>query len=136
MAADRDGVKVSGVPEVARAIGRIDKGVRKQLGQRNKAIGQRIIDRAYPKPLAVGEGTGAEPRASAATNVLRILAGGSWRKYKVQPWGRIPTSREGVKRPYIRRSAEEDLPNIERDFLDGVLETAREVGLKVKKDVV
>jgi hypothetical protein len=114
MAGNADAVRVDGVRELVRAIGRVEPGLRKELGQRNKAIGQRIIDQAYPKP----------------TNVLRIIAGGSSRTRPVQQWGRRPADRGGVKRPYIRRSAEQQMPQIEKEYMDALLDVARKAGLK------
>jgi hypothetical protein len=130
MAGNADAVRVDGVRELVRAIGRVEPGLRKELGQRNKAIGQRIIDQAYPKPTNVGEGAGSVPRASATTNVLRIIAGGSSRTRPVQQWGRRPADRGGVKRPYIRRSAEQQMPQIEKEYMDALLDVARKAGLK------
>lgn len=129
---DRFGVKIDGVRELVRAIGKIDPKLRKELGQRNKAIGQRIIDKAFPKPESVGAGEGAKPRASATANVLRIIAGSSHRKLRVQQWGRRTVSRD-VKRPYIRRSAEQDMPAIEKDYLDALLDVARSAGFETKR---
>lgn len=130
--ADEFGVQVEGVRELVRAIGKIDPALRKELGQRNKAIGQRIIDKAFPKPEAVGAGAGAKPRASAATNTLRINAGGAHRKHRAQQWGKRHVERQ-EKRPYIKRSAEADMPQIEKDYLDALLEVARKAGLKTKR---
>jgi hypothetical protein len=127
------GSRVEGVRELVRAIGKIDPKLRKELGQRNKAIGQRIIDKAFPKPEAVGAGAGAKPRASATTNVLRIMAGTKARTRQVQQWGRVQVPRDGIKRPYIRRSAEEDMPQIEADYMDALLDSARKAGFETKK---
>lgn len=137
MAKDNFAVKIEGVRELVRAIGSIDPALRKELGQRNRAIGQRIIDRAFPTPTAVGAGGGAMPRASATTNVLRIIAGGSHRTGSIehrnkQQWGRRPKPRDGVKRPYIRRSAVEQMPSIERDYLDALLTVARKAGIEAR----
>jgi hypothetical protein len=129
-----DAVQIEGVRELVRAIGNIDPALRKELGQRNKAIGQRIIDKAFPKPEAVGAGTGSKPKASATTNVLRIMAGHSGRTKHVQSWGKRPTPRDGVKRPYIRRSAEQDMPQIEKDYLDALLDIARKAGIETERN--
>jgi hypothetical protein len=131
---DRAGfISTDGVKELVRAIGKIDPELRRELGQRNKRIGERIIARAFPKPERVGAGAGSKPRASAATNVLRIMAGGSHRTEHVQSWGKRPTPRDGVKRPYIRRSAEEQMPEIKRDYLDALLKVARQVGIEARE---
>lgn len=123
---------VEGVREVVRAIGQIDPALRKKLGQKNKEIGQRIIDRSTPKPLAVGAGAGAIPRASATTSVLRIVAGGAWRQDRRQQWGKKVKER-ATKRPYIRRAAEKMMPWGERAYLDALLSVAREAGFRVEK---
>jgi len=131
---DRRGfIETDGAVELVRAIGKIDPALRKELGQRNKAIGQRIIDRAFPKPESVGAGPGAKPRASAATNVLRIMAGGKHRTMHVEQWGKRVVSREGVKRPYIRASAEKQMPEIKRDYLSALLDVARQVGIEARE---
>jgi hypothetical protein len=131
---DRSGfTSTEGVPELLRAIKAIEPRLVKQIGQRNKAIGQRIIDKAFPKPEAVGAGAGAKAKPSAAANVLRIIAGGKHRSQRVQQWGKRVVPREGVKRPYIRRSAEEDMPQIEKDYMDALLETARIVGIEARR---
>lgn len=138
--AARGPAAVEGVRELVRAIGAIDPALRKELGQRNKKIGQRIIDRAFPKPEGVGAGAGALPRASATTNVLRILSGATTRKPVmidgkkswVQQWGKKYKDRD-VKRPYIRRSAEKMMPEIERDYMDALLTVAREAGIQTER---
>lgn len=128
----RGAAGVDGVRDLVRAIGKIDPALRKELGQRNKAIGQSIIDRSFPKPEAVGAGGGAKPRSSATTNVLRIMAGGSHRSDHRQQWGKRSTDRK-VKRPYIRRSAEKMMPQIERDYLDALLDIARKAGFETER---
>lgn len=129
---NKDAVAVEGVRELTRMLGKIDPGLGKELGQRNKEIGQSIIDRAYPKPEKVGEGTGAMPRASATKNVLRIMAGYPSRQHEVQQWGRRPKSRDGVDRPYIRRSAEDQMPDIQKKYLDALLEVASKAGFETE----
>lgn len=128
--ADRFGFRVEGVRDLTRALGQVEPELRKELGQKNKSLGQSIIDRSFPKPLNVGAGAGAKPRASATTNILRIMAGGSWRSDHAQPWGKRPKSRDGVKRPYLRRSAVAHMPEIERDYLDALLDVARKAGIE------
>lgn len=131
---------VEGVRELVRAIGAFDPALRKELGQRNKKIGQSIIDRAFPKPESVGSGSGSTPRASATTNVLRILAGGSHRepveidgeKRWVEQWGKRVKPRE-AKRPYIRRSAENMMPQVQREYLGAFLEIASKAGIETER---
>lgn len=138
---DRIDVRVDGVRSLVRAIGAVDKSYRTDIGRANREIGKRIIDHAYPKPLDVGSGPGARPRASANTTVLQIFAGGSWRARHVPValWGkfgqRVGRSRSlrGGKRPYIRRSAEQQLPQAQRDYLNVLAISARRAGLIFKK---
>jgi hypothetical protein len=125
-------VQFEGVRELVRAIGKMSKESRKELGQANKAIGQRIIDRAFPKPEKVGEGAGAMPRASAATNVLRIIAGTTTRKSEKQQWGRRYPPREN-KRPYIRRSAEQNMGDAAKEYLDALLDAAKKAGIQTEE---
>jgi hypothetical protein len=129
---DDFGIRVEGVRELVRAIGAIDADVRKGIGQENKAIGQRVIDAAGPKPTAVGAGAGAVPRASASSTSVRIMAGGSWRADRRQVWGKRPKSRGGVERPYIRQAFEEKLPELEREYLEVLKRAARRVGITVE----
>jgi hypothetical protein len=132
MANRRAYIRVEGVREVIRAIGKVEPGLKKELGQRNKAIGARIIERSYPKPLNVGAGLGAKPRPSAAANVLRIIAGGSHRTRRAQQWGRRNVPRD-IKRPFIRLAAEKDIGRIASDYLNAVLEVARKAGIKTRR---
>jgi hypothetical protein len=125
-------VQFEGVRELVRAIGKMSKESRKELGQANKAIGQRIIDRAFPKPEKVGEGAGAMPRASAATNVLRIIAGTTTRKSEKQQWGRRYAPRDN-KRPYIRRSAEQNMGDAAKEYLDALLDAAKKAGIQTEE---
>lgn len=131
--AESFGIEVEGVRELVRAITKVSPELRKELGQRNKSIGQSVIDRAFPKPLNVGAGAGAKPRASATANVLRIMAGGSHRTSHAQQWGRRNAPRDD-KRPYIRRAAVDQMPRIERDYIDALLEVARRAGIEARRD--
>jgi hypothetical protein len=121
-------VKLEGVRRLTRAIALIDPALRKELGRRNKVIGQRVIDNARPKPVQVGAGYGSTPRASANANVLQILAGGSWRDEHKDQWGPRWMPRNS-HRPYLALAGEEDMPNIERDYLDALADVARSAGL-------
>lgn len=127
-------IKLEGVRQLTRQINAVSPQLRKELGQRNKGIGQRIIDKAFPKPEQVGAGTGAKPRPSASANVLRIMAGGAHRTGEVprMQWGARFVPRE-EKRPYIARSAEVNMPEIERDYLDALGEVARKAGLRFER---
>lgn len=130
--ADQFGIRVDGVREVVRAIGKVDATYRKDIGKANKAAGQRIIDHAFPKPESVGAGAGATPRASANTTVLQIMAGGGHRHRRVQQWGRRYAPRQ-AKRPYIRKAAEQDMPRIEHDYLNTLAIACQRAGLLFRK---
>lgn len=138
----QEGIQVEGVRALVRDIRKIEPQLVKELGQRNKSIGQSIIDRAFPKPEKVGEGAGAMPRASATANVLRIISGHSGRKKVmvdgkkawIQQWGKTPRPRD-VKRPYLRRAAVDQMPRVQREYLDALLEAARKSGIQAKKGI-
>lgn len=132
MAGPDFGVRLEGVRALVQQIGKFDLQVRKELGQANKGIGQRVIDRAYPTPKNVGAGAGAVPRASASTNVLKILAGGSHRAQPVQQWG-VRYQPRDTERPYLARSAEEQMPWVEEEYLDALATAARKVGLTFRR---
>ena len=119
------GVEVEGIRELTRAIAKIDPALRKELGQRNKDIGERIISKAWPKPTNVGTGAGARPRPSASANVLRIQAGGAWRAQAVPvaQWGNRLQPRD-TDRPYLVRQMEVDLPHVEEEYFDAIREVA------------
>lgn len=125
-------VQIDGVRALVRQLALIDPKLRKELGQRNKGIGARIIARAMPHPLNVGAGTGATPRASAATNELRIMAGGKHRAHHVQQWGPRVVERT-TARPYLLRSAQEQQPDIEKEYLDALASVARQAGLTFRR---
>ena len=125
------GVRVEGVRELTRALAKIDPDLRKELGRRNKEIGERIVAKAWPKPTNVGTGAGARPRPSASANVLRIQAGGSWRAQHVpqQAWGSRYQART-TERPYLVRQMEVDLPHVEEEYFDAIREVvAKAAGL-------
>jgi hypothetical protein len=122
-------VKLEGVRRLTRAIAAISPALRIELGKANKEIGQRVIANASPKPLDVGQGAGSVPRASANANVLQIRAGGSWRDSRKEQWGPRWKDRDN-SRPYLAASGEEDMPNIERDYLDALASVAAKAGLR------
>lgn len=119
------GVEVEGIRELTRALAKIDPALRKELGQRNKEIGERIVAKAWPKPTNVGAGAGARPRPSASANVLRIQAGGSWRAGAVPQasWGSRYAPRQS-ERPYLVRQMEVDLPHVEDEYFSAIREVA------------
>lgn len=127
-------VKIDGVRRLTRAIAAVSPELRKGLGRANKTIGQRVIDKASPKPLNVGEGRGAKPRASANANVLQIMAGGRWRDgknfHRLQ-WGPRFEPRDD-SRPYIALAGEKDMPQIERDYLAALKSAASKAGIKFR----
>lgn len=122
-------VKLDGVRRLTRAIAAITPALRRELGQRNKEIGARVIANASPKPIDVGQGSGSVPRPSANANVLQIRAGGSWRDSNIEQWGPRWKDRSN-SRPYLAQAGEEDMPNIERDYLDALADVAAKAGLR------
>jgi hypothetical protein len=128
------GVRVDGVRELTRAFAKIDPELRKELGRRNKDIGERIVSKAWPKPTNVGTGSGARPRPSASANVLRIQAGGSWRAgaVPVASWGSRYAPRE-AERPYLVRQMEVDLPHVEAEYFAAIQEVTHKVAGLISK---
>jgi hypothetical protein len=125
-------VKIEGVRELTRAIERVNRDLIVELQQTNRELGERIIRAAVPAPLNVGSGAGAVPRPSASRNVLRIMAGGSWRTHvPVQPWGRIQTPRRTTPRPYIWDAGRRQIPVAQRLYLEALFDAARKAGLRV-----
>lgn len=125
-------LKVDGIRELTRAIARLSPEVAKELGQENKAIGARIIASVMPKPVQSGAGTGAIPRASASRNVLRIMAGGSWRHHvPVQDWGRRQVYGD-EPRPYIWGAAAKQVGYAQQAYLNAVIDAARRVGINAR----
>ncbi len=124
-------VQILGVRELTAALARLGPQWVAEIGATNRRLGQEIIDVAFPKPLAVGAGSGATPRPSASRNVLQIRAGGSWRAahVPVQQWGRRWAPRD-VARPYILRAAKDKLPVVQEEYLRKLLELARRAGIE------
>lgn len=129
------GVELEGVRDLTRAINKIDPELRKELGRRNKEIGERIIAKAGPKPTTVGAGAGARPRASASANVLRIVAGGSWRASAVPAaqWGSRYAPRT-VERPYLLRQMEVDMAHVEAEYFDAIAQVAHKAAGLIAKE--
>jgi len=126
------GVRIEGVRELTLLLTLLKPGLEKELGQRNKALGAKIIAAAFPKPTSVGAGAGATPRPSASRNVLQIIAGGSWRKHHVQQWGQQVVPRDNA-RPFILGAGINMLPDIEREYVDALVETAHKAGLEARR---
>lgn len=126
------GIKIEGVRQLTAAISRVEPELGKELGQRNKALGARIIAAAQPYPLRVGSGAGALPRPSANKNILRLLAGGSWRTHVPgQLWGSRWAPREN-ERPYLWQAGVNKMPEIEAEYLRALLEVARRAGIATR----
>lgn len=125
-------IKIEGIRELTRAIDRVNHDLVLEIQRRNKELGERIIRSAVPRPLNVGSGPGAVPRPSASRNVLRIMAGGSWRTHwPAQPWGRIQSPRRENPRPYIWEAGARQIQWAMERYLEGLLDAARRAGLTV-----
>lgn len=123
-----DQIRFEGVREVTRAIATVDKDIARRIGAENREIGRDIIQRATPRPLAVGAGAGAEPRAIASRNMVAIQAGGGHRAKVVQQWGRRVVPRD-EPRPFLVGALLDLAPDIERRYLEAIDRAARAVGL-------
>ena len=121
----KESIRVEGVRELTRALAKVDADLPKQIAKANQKIGQRIIDRVFPTPRAVGSGKGAEPRAVASRNYVAIQAGRSERKLHVQQWGARFVKRT-EPRPFILGTALHDEPDIEKEYLDNIDEAIRQ----------
>jgi len=121
----KESIRVEGVRELTRALANVDKDIVKDIAQANKKIGQRIIDRIFPQPRAVGAGAGSEPRAVASRNYVAIQAGRTSRKKHVQQWGAKYVKRT-EPRPFILGTALKDEPDIEKEYLDNIDQALRQ----------
>lgn len=130
-----EGIKVEGVRELTRAIKNLDPLFEKGIKLANRVLGEEIIAAAQPKPLAVGSGTGATPKAAGSRNYVAIKAGGSHRTASpVQPWGRTAGPRRDTPRPFILGSAIDAIPDIEDRYLSVLVAAAESVGLEARRD--
>jgi hypothetical protein len=121
-------VQVLGARELSQAIGRLNPAVRKELGQANKGIGAKAIARAYPKPESSGAGAGAKPRPSASSFQVRIAAGSGKRKSHREQWG-VRWAPRSQKRAFLLRAFRDELPTIEKEYIDAIDHAAAAVGL-------
>lgn len=136
MMGDQLGVRVEGDRQLAADLGRFGRDIPGAIQRENRGVGQRVIDKAMPRPASVGSGPGATPQPRSLLDggqpLLEIVAGGPHRKYHFQPWGKTPTPRAG-KRPFLRRSLERQTLTTLRSYLDAVAGVARRGGLTFKK---
>lgn len=123
-------VRIDGVRELTRRIAAVEPGLIAHMQATNRALGERIIARAVPKPTAVGAGRGAVPRPSASRNVLRIMAGGAHRAgaVPVRQWGLQVVPRQ-TPRPFIAEAAAEEIPRVQAEWMDTLLRLASEAGV-------
>lgn len=124
----RAAVEIEGLQELQRAIRKsVDTDLPKRLGQAHKEIGQLVIDRLQPRPdpMAVGAGAGASVRPSASKREVLLRVGGKHRDAHapLSQWGKRTVGRVGrhaPKRPYIKKSAEGELDDIGRLYLEAI----------------
>lgn len=123
-------VRILGVRELTRRIAAVEPRLIAEMQATGRALGERIIARAAPKPTAVGAGRGAVPRPSASRNVLRIMAGGAHRAgaVPVRQWGLQVVPRQ-TPRPFLARAAAEEIPRIQAEWLDALLRLASRAGV-------
>lgn len=125
-------IRVEGLKEFQRATRRaVDSDLPRRLGQANKQIGQLVIDRLQPRPdpAAVGEGSGAAVRPSASNREVLLRVGGAHRAGHTpeRQWGRrvVGAFSSAPKRPYIRKTVEDNRRDIEDAWLKAVAEATR-----------
>jgi hypothetical protein len=125
-------VRIDGVRELTRAVARIHPEFIRELQDYNRRLGERIIAAAMPKPLNVGAGRGALPRPSASRNVVKVMAGGSFRRLRVQQWGPkfVPRAQP---RPFLAAAAAAEIPRVQEDYLRMLLGIAARSGLSVRR---
>lgn len=113
-------IEVEGYKEFARAVGRADAALGKQLGQVHKDIGAFVISKLQPK--SVGEGAGAKVRPSATRREVLLRVGGTWRDERARQWGRRQEFPGGhaPDRPDIVGTAERHQKEIEQRLLDAI----------------
>lgn len=123
------GIEVEGLKEFNAAIRKaVDSDLRKRIGQSNKEIGQLIISKLEPRPVpqAVGQGAGAAIRPSATAREVVLKAGGKHRAKAapMQQWGRVHVASFGAapKRPFIMGTAMKHQEEIEKKYLEGVID--------------
>ena len=123
---------ISGIPELGRALARVTATLPSTVETANDRIGPRVIGKAQPKPTSVGQGSGATPKPVADGTVLRLEAGGPWRTAHMDPWGAHWAPRNGP-RPYLAQAGEDDMANIEDDYLDAMAHSMHAAGLVFTK---
>lgn len=123
-------IEIEGLKEFQRAARQaVDSELPKRLGQAHKHIGELVISRLQPRPdpAAVGEGRGADVKASASKRDVILRVGGAHRAAGVntnkQPWGIKRVSRPGTPkpaRPYIRRTIDTNYDEIANAYLEAI----------------
>ena len=120
-------IKVDGLREFQFAVRRADADIPKRIGQAHKAIGDLVIQRLQPKPTAqaVGEGTGAAVRSSAAKREVLLRVGGKHRARHSpqQQWGKRQVGAVGTdrpERPYIMGTVERHRDEIGTAYLEAI----------------
>lgn len=120
-------IQVDGLRELQRALRRsVDSDLPKRLGQANKRIGELIISRLKPNPLAVGVGKGATVRPSASKREVLLRVGGTHRpKPPMSVWGAKRVGALGVpvpRRPFIKGTAENHIDELADAYLSELMQ--------------
>lgn len=123
---------VEGLDDFNRAVRHAaDQGLGKRMGQANKLVGQFVTRELTPAPRAatVGQGRGADVRASASKRDVILRAGGAHRAHsdpqitRMRQWGKKPVNpfnQPRNARPYILRSALDRQDQVEQFWLEAV----------------
>ena len=130
----RPRMQIEGVRELNRLLRQVGgRELQKELGQVHKSIGEMVIARLGGRKTGIGSGRGETIRPSAATREVQLRVGGSHRASSPRrlQWGRVQRwpGGQAPHRPSLIQAANDIQPQIEREYLDGVDQVIRRVGL-------
>jgi len=132
-------IEVEGLRELNKTIRRAtDRDLPKRMGLANKAIGQLVISRLFPRPdpAAVGLGGGTTVRPSASKREVLLRIGGAHRandsipkptqsknRYALAYWGKRAgpfAFQRRPKRPNIIGTVDSNRREIEKAYLEAI----------------
>jgi len=121
-------IEVEGLRELNKTIRRsTDRDLPKRMGLANKAIGQLVISRLFPRPdpAAVGLGGGTTVRPSASKREVLLRIGGAHRagRAPLMQWGKRlgrPIRSPAPPRPHIIGTVDSNRREIEKAYLEAI----------------